>query len=88
VGLGPVNQTIMAGQPAPGSPLAQATSTVTVTIGGITASAAFAGLTPGETGLYQINATIPAGVPTGNQVPVTISAGAASSSAQIYMAIH
>jgi uncharacterized protein (TIGR03437 family) len=88
VGLGPVNPTITAGQLAPGSPLSQATSGVTVTFGNVTIPAAFAGLTPGETGLYQVNATIPAGVPTGNQVPVTISAGGASSSAQIYMAIH
>jgi len=87
VGLGAVTPTIMAGQAAPGSPLSQA-SNVTVTFGGVTVSAGFAGLTPGETGLYQINATIPAGVPTGNQVPVTIAAGAASSSAAIYMAIQ
>jgi uncharacterized protein (TIGR03437 family) len=88
VGLGPVNPTITAGQLAPGSPLSQAISGVTVTFGNVTVPAAFAGLTPGETGLYQVNATIPAGVPTGNQVPVTISAGGASSSSQIYMAIH
>ena len=56
-----------------------------IAFGGVTAAAAFAGLTPGEAGLYQINLTIPPGVPTG-QVPVTISAGAASSS--IYMAIR
>jgi uncharacterized protein (TIGR03437 family) len=60
---------------------------VSVTFGGVTAAAAFAGLTPGEAGLYQINLTIPPGVPTG-QVPVTISAGAASSSSSIYMAIQ
>jgi uncharacterized protein (TIGR03437 family) len=58
-----------------------------IAFGGVTAAAAFPGLTPGEAGLYQINLTTPPGVPTG-QVPLTISAGAASSSISIYMAIR
>lgn len=88
IGLGAVNPAVMGGSIAPSMPLSQATLPVTVTFGGQIATAAFAGLTPGETGLYQINVTIPPGVPTGNQVPVTISAGSASSSSSIYMAIH
>jgi uncharacterized protein (TIGR03437 family) len=88
VGLGAVNPTITAGQTASLSTLSYVNAPVTVTFGNVPAAAGFAGLTPGEIGLYQINATIPAGVPTGNQIPVTISAGGASSSAQIYMAIH
>jgi uncharacterized protein (TIGR03437 family) len=88
VGLGAVNPGITAGMVSTGSPLQYANANVTVTFGNLTVAAGFAGLTPGEVGLYQINATIPAGVPTGNQVPVTISAGGASSSSQIYMAIH
>ena len=88
VGLGSVNPAIVAGNVAPVTPLSQATVPVTVTFGNQTATAAFAGLTPGETGLYQVNVTIPQGVPTGNQVPLTISAGGASSSGLTYMAIH
>jgi uncharacterized protein (TIGR03437 family) len=88
VGLGAVSPTITAGQTASLSTLSYVNAPVTVTFGNVTVPAGFAGLTPGEIGLYQINTTIPAGVPTGNQVPVTISAGGASSSAQIYMAIH
>lgn len=88
IGLGAVNPPVTGGSISPSSPLANATLPVTVTFGGVTATAAFAGLTPGEAGLYQINVTIPPGVPTGSQVPVTISAGAASSSSAIYMAIH
>jgi len=34
---------------------------------------AFAGLTPGLTGLYQVNATVPSGVAAGNQVPVVLA---------------
>jgi uncharacterized protein (TIGR03437 family) len=88
VGLGAVNPAITAGEPASSTTLSQATANVSVTFGNVTVPAAFAGLTPGEIGLYQINTTIPAGAPTGNQVPVTISASGASTSAQIYMAIH
>ncbi len=87
-GLGAVNPGIAGGTITPGSPLQYANATVTVTFGNVTVPAAFAGLTPGEVGLYQINATIPAGVPTGNQVPVVISAGGASSSGATFMAIH
>lgn len=88
IGLGAVNPAVVGGSIALSSPLSQATLPVTVTFGGVTATAAFAGLTPGEAGLYQINVTIPPGVPTSTQVPVTISAGAASSSSSIYMAIQ
>jgi uncharacterized protein (TIGR03437 family) len=34
---------------------------------------AFSGLTPGLVGVYQINAVVPAGVTTGDQVPVVIN---------------
>ena len=88
IGLGAVNPAVVGGSIAPSSPPAQATLPVSVTLGGVTTTAGFAGLTPGEAGLYQINVTIPPGVPTGSQVPVTISAGAASSSSSIYMAIQ
>jgi uncharacterized protein (TIGR03437 family) len=87
-GLGAVNPGIAGGTISPGSPLQYANAKVTVTFGNVTVPAAFAGLTPGEVGLYQINATIPAGVLTGNQVAVTISDGGASSSSQVYMAIQ
>jgi uncharacterized protein (TIGR03437 family) len=43
-----------------------------MTIGGLPAVVSFAGLAPGFAGLYQINATVPVGVTTGNNVPVVI----------------
>jgi uncharacterized protein (TIGR03437 family) len=88
IGLGAVNPGVTGGSVAPSMPLANATADVTVTLGTQTVKAGFAGLTPGLAGLYQINATIPAGVTPGNQVPVTISAGGASSSSTIFMAIQ
>ena len=43
------------------------------TIGGKSAQVAFSGLTPGYAGLYQINAVVPAGITTGDAVPVVLS---------------
>jgi uncharacterized protein (TIGR03437 family) len=71
-GLGPVSQTPVAGQPAPGNPLAVALSTVTVEAGGKQAQVLFAGLTPGFAGLYQVNAILAADTPSGNAVPLLL----------------
>ncbi len=88
VGLGAVTPPVSAGSIVPYTPLLNATAPVTVTFGTQTVTAAFAGLTPGLAGLYQVNVNVPAGVTPGNQVPVTISVGGKSSSSTIYMAIH
>lgn len=65
-GLGAVS----ANQPATGSAasltdLANTTHLPTVTIGGQTANVSFSGLAPGYVGLYQVNALVPAGIPSG-----------------------
>ncbi len=73
-GLGVVVPALPTGTPAPlAGPLSHTANTVTVTIGGLSAPVAFAGLAPGYPDLYQVNATMPAGVPAGNQVPVVLS---------------
>jgi uncharacterized protein (TIGR03437 family) len=83
-GLGAVNPTIAAGAKSSG----QTTKTTpTVMIGSQNASVQFSGLTPGLVGLYQINAVVPSGVPTGNAVPVTITI-AGQTSPQVVMAIQ
>lgn len=75
-GLGPVNPAVEAGKPAPSAPLSSVTNPVTVTIGGQQAQVLFSGLSPGFSGLYQINAFVPANATTGDAVEVTIeSAG-------------
>jgi uncharacterized protein (TIGR03437 family) len=71
-GLGGVQSNIEAGQAAPLSPLAPVTDAVSVTVGGVAAQVLFAGLTPTLSGLYQVNAIIPAGV-TGDSVPLQVT---------------
>jgi uncharacterized protein (TIGR03437 family) len=72
-GLGDVDPRQIAGQQATFAPLSQTIDTVKVTIGGIDAPVVFAGLTPGFTGLYQVNAYVPVGVTPGDNVPLIIT---------------
>jgi uncharacterized protein (TIGR03437 family) len=46
---------------------------LSVTIGGVTAQAQFAGLAPGYPDLYQVNAGVPSGVQAGSALPVVLS---------------
>jgi uncharacterized protein (TIGR03437 family) len=78
-GLGAVQQQIQTGSASPGSPPDQTANAVTVTIGGVTAPVAFAGLTPTYAGLYQVNVTVPSGITPGTNVPVVLTIGGLSS---------
>ena len=71
-GLGPTEPQVHAGLAAPASPLATLRYPVSLLVGGMPAPVAFAGLTPGLIGIYQINATIPAGLSSGRQ-QITLS---------------
>lgn len=72
-GLGSVSAAVAPGSPAPTDQVVSLVNTASVTIGGIAAPAAFAGLAPGEVAMFQVNAQIPANAPTGPAVPVSIS---------------
>jgi uncharacterized protein (TIGR03437 family) len=69
-------------------PLPKPTLPVTVQINGETAEVTYYGGAPGEVaGMLQVNARIPADVPTGAAVPVTITVGAATSQAGVTLAV-
>ena len=78
-GLGDVEPRVLAGVPAGFSPLSTTVTPVTVAVGGVNAPVLFSALTPGFTGLYQINATVPSGVQPGSAVPLVITQGTNSS---------
>jgi uncharacterized protein (TIGR03437 family) len=77
-GLGLTNPSIAAGVISPAA-LSPTVNAVTMTIGGKDANVFFAGLAPGFVGLYQVNATVPAGVTSGAAVPVVLSVGGQNS---------
>ena len=75
-GLGRTNPNIDAGLPAPSNPLPSALIPPTVTLGGSPLTITFAGLAPGQIGVYQINVVVPrGGVPEGMPVPLVIRQG-------------
>jgi uncharacterized protein (TIGR03437 family) len=73
-GLGAVSPPVPAGSQASLTTLSYTTNPVTVTIGGMQQTAEFAGLAPGFASLYQVNAIVPSGLPSGTAT-VTLSAG-------------
>jgi uncharacterized protein (TIGR03437 family) len=54
--------------------LSQTNSTVSVVLNGTEIPASFAGLAPGFTGLYQVNAVVPVATPPGLSIPLAIKA--------------
>jgi uncharacterized protein (TIGR03437 family) len=71
-GLGPLTPALASGERGTNN---TTVDQPTVTIGGISAPAQFSGIAPGFVGLYQVNVQVPAGAPTGNNVPVVLTIG-------------
>jgi uncharacterized protein (TIGR03437 family) len=86
-GLGEVSPPVQAGTQTPLDVLSRTIAPVTMTIGGVEARVDFAGLTPGSTALYQVNAVVPAGVTPGDRVPVMLKA-AGQSSVEAYISVR
>jgi uncharacterized protein (TIGR03437 family) len=61
--------------------------TPTVTIGGIPANVTFSGLAAGFAGVYEITVQVPENAPSGNAVPVQITADGRGSN-NVLMAIQ
>jgi uncharacterized protein (TIGR03437 family) len=84
-GGGATTPSLPTGQVAPldGSTLYQTVQVPTVTIGGINAKVSFSGIVPGSAGEYQLNVTIPATAPAGDQVPLVVTVGSSSDTVAI-----
>jgi uncharacterized protein (TIGR03437 family) len=82
-GLGRTNPPIDTGVAAPSDPLAGAVIPPTVTLGGAALRVDYAGLVPGSVGLYQINATVPAGAPQGLDIPLVVNQGGSSTTLSV-----
>ncbi len=80
-GIGPVDNPAPDGAPTPYPPLASATSAFSATIGGLPATVAFLGLTPGYVGLAQANMVVP-DLAAGDH-PVAIRVGNVTSNAPL-----
>jgi uncharacterized protein (TIGR03437 family) len=83
-GLGATNPSVASGQPAPATaPLAEVTIPVSVTVDNQDSMVAFAGLTPGSVGLYQIDFYVPSTVRNGNLNVVVTQNGFSSNMATL-----
>lgn len=82
-GMGRTNPAIEAGVPASADPPSTALIPPALTLGGMALPVAFAGLAPGEVGVYQINATVPGWAPMGMAVPLTITQGTSSTTLNV-----
>jgi uncharacterized protein (TIGR03437 family) len=82
-GMGQTTPTVPSGMPSPASPLAVANIAPVVTLGGTSLGVSYAGLVPGEVGVYQINATVPTGVPQGLSIPLNINQGGANTTLNV-----
>jgi uncharacterized protein (TIGR03437 family) len=74
-GLGNTSPAVGDGLPAPANPLAFAMTVPQIFLGGTQLEVDFAGLAPGEVGVYQINAKVSNSTPTGLNMPLIISQG-------------
>jgi uncharacterized protein (TIGR03437 family) len=77
-GMGRTEPALEAGMPAPSDPLPRAVIEPAVSLGGVPLIVGYAGMAPGQVGVYQINAYVPANVPLGMDIPLVISQGGGS----------
>jgi uncharacterized protein (TIGR03437 family) len=82
-GLGQTTPALDAGLPAPSDPLALALTQPTINLGGVSLPVSYAGLTPGQVGVYQINVSVPRNAPTGLAIPLNITQGGVTTSVSV-----
>ena len=79
-GLSQTTPPAQLGAAAPSNPLEFVATPPTVTLEGTPLSVTFAGLVPGQVGVYQVDAHVPTGIKNNKQAPLVITQGGASKS--------
>jgi uncharacterized protein (TIGR03437 family) len=82
-GLGRTNPSVESGVPAPADPAAASVIQPLVTIGSVPVEVLFAGLTPGEVGIYEIKARVGGNVAPGLDRRLQVTAGGVTASAEV-----
>lgn len=82
-GLGKTTPEVNAGIPAPSDPLSYALVEPQVVLGNVSLPVVYAGLAPGQVGVYQINVTVPHWVPLGMSIPLSIRQGGAGTTLSV-----
>ncbi len=80
-GAGPVSPPVPTGQAAPAAPLSTAAAGAVASIGGLSATVHFLGLTPGLVGLAQANIQVSESTPAGEQTLLLLIGGQAANGA-------
>jgi uncharacterized protein (TIGR03437 family) len=91
LGLGLTSPPAQDGQPSPAGQIAPSHVIIGESVlpgTGLNVTPAYAGLTPGSVGLYQINVALPANSPQGSAVPVYLNMGGTVSSNRVDIAIQ
>jgi uncharacterized protein (TIGR03437 family) len=82
-GMGRTSPFVDSGMPAPADPLPSTVITANVTLGGVPLTVLYAGLVPGEVGVYQVNALVPSGVPQGLDIPLVVAQAGSSTALSV-----
>lgn len=77
-GLGPTVPVVPPGVPAPSNPPALLVTPPVVTLEGVTLTVTFAGLDPGQIGVYRVDVTVPHNIANAAQAALVITEGTAS----------
>ncbi|MGO9239973.1 MAG: hypothetical protein ACLQBJ_04100 [Bryobacteraceae bacterium] len=82
-GLGPTVPAVPPGATSPSSPPALLATPPVVTLEGVTLTLSFAGLDPGQIGVYRIDAAIPFNIPSAAQAALVVTEGTAFTTVQV-----
>ena len=84
-GMGRTSPFVDSGLPAllPPNPLSNTVISASIALGGVPLNILYAGLVPGEVGVYQVNASVPSNVPLGMNIPLVVSQGGSSTTLSV-----